>query len=199
MFGDVLAHIPRSMSCQHLWVHSPALCRAPCPASPNRLRRSVLRHSLGAGCGVVGGWSRSLTWGWSMVWVTRVFDVVGVTAGRGSWSSCCLLVDDFGVDGVFHKSVRGCGRACWSRTGSSCWPSSLLMACASLVFEVVGVVAGRGVGCRVACLWPWLVSMGLAFRVFEVVVMFDGRGLGRCAGRRCGRWCVPQACSMTWA
>ena len=38
-----------------------------------------------------------------------------------------------------------------------------------------------------------------AFRVFEVVVMFDGRGLGRLAGRRCGRWCVPQTCSMTWA
>ena len=47
--------------------------------------------------------------------------------------------------------------------------------------------------------WPWLVSMVWAFRVFEVVVMFDGRGLGRCAGRRCGRWCVPQTCSMTWA
>ena len=26
---------------------------APCPALPHRLRRSVLRHSLGAGCGVV--------------------------------------------------------------------------------------------------------------------------------------------------
>ena len=89
--------------------------------------------------------------------------------------------------------LLGCRRvACW-------WPLLVSVGLAFRVFEIVGMVAGRGVGRRVACSWPWLVSVGLAFRVFDVVVMFDGRGVGRGAGRRCVRWCVPQACSMVWA
>ena len=112
-----------------------------------------------------------------------------------------VVVEGMGVavvDGVFHKSVRCRGRDWWPRCGSLCWPSSVLMAWASVVFEVVGVVAGRGLGGGRGRCCPLPLSMGLAFRVFDVVVMFDGRGVGRCAGRRCGRWCVPQECSMLW-
>ena len=135
------------------------------------------------------------------------------------------------VECVGHTSVRRRGCDCWPRCGSSCWPSSVLMAWASLVFEVVGVVAGRGLGCRVscprplpgvtlpaspeclspqsrgwllgcrrvACWWPWLLSMMCSTRVFDVVGVVAGRGVGCPAGRCRCRWCVPQACSMTWA
>src|SRR5699024_8497476 len=172
---------PRSMSCQHLWVHSPALCRAPCLALSFRLRRSVLRHSLGAGCWAVSGWSLR-----------------------------CLRVSVVVVDDVFHKSVRFGGRDCWPRSRSSRWPSSVLMAWASLVFEVVGVPAGRGLGGHVscprplpgvtrpaspeclsslywgwllggwcvACVWSWLLLMSWVIRVFEVVGVVAGRGVG---------------------
>ena len=44
------------------------------------------------------------------------------------------------------------------------------MACASLVFEVVCIPAGRELGRGRGRCWPWPVSMGLAFRVFDVVV-----------------------------
>lgn len=40
------------------------------------------------------------------------------------------------------------------------------MVCSTRVFDVVGVIAGRGEG---RC-WPLPVSMGLAFRVFDDVV-----------------------------
>ena len=194
MFGDVLAHIPRLVSYQHLWAHSPALCRAPCPASPFRLRRSVLRHSVGA------GW-----------WVVEV-------------------VDDAGVDGVFHKRVRCRGCNCWPRCGSSCWPSSVLMVWASLVFEVVGVLGGRGLVCRVSCprplpgvtrpaspeclspqsrgwLWGcrrvacwWTTSLSIAYstRVFDVVGVAAGRGVGCPGGRGRCRWGWLFVCSRLW-
>ena len=58
------------------------------------------------------------------------------------------------VDDVFHKSVRCRGRGCWPRCGSSSWSSSVLMAWASVVFDVVCEVAGRGLGCRVSCSRP---------------------------------------------
>ena len=58
------------------------------------------------------------------------------------------------------------------------------MAWASLVFEVVGVVAGRGVGRRVAYPWPSSVSIVCSTRVFDVVGMVVGRGVG-CPGGRC--------------
>ena len=44
------------------------------------------------------------------------------------------------------------------------------MACASLVFDVVGVIAGRGVGRGEGRCWPLPLSVELAFRVFDVVV-----------------------------
>ena len=69
--------------------------------------------------------------------------VLGLVVGL---SSCCLLVAVAGVDGVGHKSVRGCGCGCWPRVGSSGWSSSVSMELVSLVFDVMGVVAGRGVG-----------------------------------------------------
>ena len=49
------------------------------------------------------------------MWVTRVFDDVGVTAGRGVVVLLAVAV----VDGVCFVGVRGCGRACWSRVGLS--------------------------------------------------------------------------------
>ena len=58
------------------------------------------------------------------------------------------------------------------------------MAWASLVFDVVGVVAGRGVGRRVACPWPSSVSIVCSTSVFDVVGVIAGRGVGRRAGRR---------------
>ena len=78
------------------------------------------------------------------------------------WSSRCLPVDDFGVDGVGHTGVRGCGRGCWPRCGSWWWPVrgrwSWLFVCSTLwswlLAEdcvVVRVVAGRGEG-----RWSWL-------------------------------------------
>src|SRR5699024_5673277 len=106
---------------------------------------------------------------------------VGCWAFSG-WSLRCLRVSVVVVDGVFHKSVRFGGRDCWPWCGSSCWPSSLLMAWASLVFEVVGVVAGRGVGRGEGCCWPLPLSMGLAFRMFDSVGVVAGRELGRCTG-----------------
>lgn len=87
-----------------------------------------------------------------------------------------------GVDGVYHMRVRLGGRDCWPRTGLSWWPWPVSMAWASLVFEVVGVTVGRGVGCGEGRCWPFMVSMGLAFRMFDSVGVVAGRGLGRCTG-----------------
>ena len=70
-------------------------------------------------------WSRVWTWGWSSVWVTRVFEVVGVIAGRGV-----------------------------GRRVAYVWSSSVLVGRVTRVFEVVGVPAGRGLGCRVSCSRP---------------------------------------------
>ena len=100
---------------------------------------------------------------------------VGVRCrGRGCWPRCgssrCLPVAVVGVDCVFHKSVRCRGRGCWPRCGLSWWPLPLLMACASLVFEVVGVVAGRWLGRSEGRCWPLPLSVELAFPVFDVVV-----------------------------
>src|SRR5699024_6434805 len=88
---------PRSMSCQHLWVHSPALCRAPAWRHPSgfagvfhaTVLGLVVGLSVGGRC-VVCVWPLSL----SMVCSTRVFDSVGVTGGRGRGPragrrSCC--------------------------------------------------------------------------------------------------------------
>src|SRR5699024_5730832 len=176
----------------------PPCATPPALALPHRLRRSVLRHSVGAGCGAVSGWSLR-----------------------------CLRVSVVVVDGVFHKIVRFGGRDRWPRSRSSRWPSSVLMAWASLVFDVVGVPAGRGLGCRVscsrplpgvtrpaspgclsplywgwllggwcvACVWSWLLLMSWVIRVFEVVGVVAGRGVGCRGGRGRCWWCGLRWCS----
>src|SRR5699024_10316160 len=101
-------------------------------------------------------WSRSLTRGWSSVWAwvlalvgarcrglcvgllprplpwrhpsgfAGVFHatVLGLVVG---WSPRCLLVADFGVDGVGFVGVRCRGCGCWSRCGSSsCLPVAVV-------------------------------------------------------------------------
>ena len=76
---------------------------------------------------------------------------------RGWLWGWLVVVEGMGVgvvECVGHTSVRRRGCDCWPRCGSSCWPSSVLMAWASLVFEVVGVPAGRGLGGRVSCPRP---------------------------------------------
>ena len=77
--------------------------------------------------------------------------VLGLVVG---WLVVVEVIGVEVVDGVFHMRVRLGGRDCWPRVGLLCWPSSLLMAWASLVFEVVGVVAGRGLGGHVSCPRP---------------------------------------------
>ena len=52
---------------------------------------------------------------------------------------------------------------------------------------------------ELACSWSFLVSVEWAFRVFDDEGTSAGRELGQFAGRLWCRWCVPQACSMTWA
>ena len=190
---------PRSLSCQHLWAHSPALCHAPCPgvtlpASPECPTPQY--------------------WGWLWAWLVVVESV-----------------DVEVVECVGHTGVRCHGRGCWPRSRSSCWPSSLLMACASLVFDVVGVPAGRGLVCFVSCsrplpgvtspaspecpsplfrgwLWGcrrvdcwWLLSVSMACTswVFDVVGGFAGRGLGCSGGRFRCRWGWLFLCSRLWA
>src|SRR5699024_176020 len=109
------------------------------------------------------------------------------------------------VDGVGFDGVRRCGRDCWPWCGSSCWPSSLLMAWASLVFEVVGVPDGRGLGGHVTCPRPlaWRHPSGFAGVSFAtvlglvvgwlvcclrvVVVVVDV--VGHTGVRGCGRGC----------
>lgn len=71
------------------------------------------------------------------------------------------------------------------------------------VVECVGhtSVRCRGRNCWPRCglsWWPWPVSMVWVTWVFDDVGVPAGRGLGRPGGRRCGRWCVPQECSMVW-
>ena len=96
--------------------------------------------------------------------------------GHDCWPRCgsssCLPVVVVGVDCVFHKSVRRCGCGCWPWCGLSWWPLPLLMACASLVFDVVGVVVGRGLVCRVTCSRPlaWRHPSGFAGVSFATVL-----------------------------
>ena len=113
-----------------------------------------------------------------------------------------------GVDDVYHMRVRLGGRDWWPRSRSSCWPSSLLVVWASLVFDVVGGLAGRGLGCRVSCSRPlpgvtlpaspecpspqsrgWLWGCRVGCLLVAVVVV-DGVFHKRV--RRCGRGCWPR-------
>src|SRR5699024_5545492 len=86
------------------------------------------------------------------------------------WLVCCLRVVVVVVDVVGHTGVRGCGRGCWPWCVLSRWPWPVLVVWASLVFDVVGVVAGRGLGRGEGCCWPLPLSMGLTFPVFDDVV-----------------------------
>ena len=115
---------PRLVSCQHLWAHSPALCRAPLPgvtrpASPECTSPQCWGLVYGgrfcacswSPCG--RGWCR---WGWffacSRVWACLLAEV---------WVVLLVVV---GVDGAGYVRVRGCSR----------------------VFEGVGGCAGRRLG-----------------------------------------------------
>ena len=106
----------------------------------------------------------------SMETASLVFDVVGVIAGRGVG--------------------RGEGR---------CWPLPLSVELAFRVFDVVVHSLAEDWVVELTCSWSFLVSMELAFRMFDDVGVVAGRELGRLAGRCRCRWCVPQACSITWA
>src|SRR5699024_3065546 len=190
---------PRSMSCQHLWAHSPAPCRAPCPgvtlpASPE-CPSPQSRGWLWGGW----SWSRVWAWRWSSVWAW-VLALVGARC-RG----LCVGLLPRPLPGVTPPASPGCptpqtwgwlfdGRlaACW-------WTPSVSMAWASLVFDVVGVVAGRGVGRRVACPWPSSVSVVCSTRVFDVVGVVAGRGVGCPGGRGRCWWCGLRWCSTLWA
>src|SRR5699024_7445115 len=93
--------------------------------------------------------------------------VLGLVVG---WSPRCLLVADFGVDGVVFVGVRCRGCDCWPWIGSSsCLP--VVVVGVDCVFHKS--VRCRGRGCWPWCglsRWPWPLSMELAFPVFDVVV-----------------------------
>src|SRR5699024_8742912 len=93
--------------------------------------------------------------------------VSGLVVG---WLVCCLRVVVVVVDVVGHTGVRGCGRGCWPWCGLSRWPWPVLVVCASLVFDVVGVVVGRGLCRGEGRCWSFMVSVERAFPVFDGVV-----------------------------
>ena len=89
--------------------------------------------------------------------------------------------------------LLGCRRvACW-------WPWLLSMMCSTRVFDVVGVVAGRGVGCcagRGRCRWRvlrWCLTL-CAYLLAENWAV-EGVVAVRC---RC-RWVWLFVCSTLWA
>lgn len=166
---------PGLMSCQHLWAHSPAPCRALCPgADPPATPvcpAPLIRGWSWGGRRVACWWPLPL----STVWVIRVFDVVGVVAGRG-----------LGCTGGRCRCRWCVSHACsirwtcsvaefWAVMLACPWSLQVLMVRHLVVFEVVGVVAGRGVGCPGG---RWALLMVWASLVFEVVGVIAGRGLG---------------------
>ena len=169
--------------------------RAPCLALPHRLRRSVLRHCFGAGCGVVaaliaGGCCRCrwrVLHGCSMSWAGLLAE---------DW---VVLVAVFGVDGAGFSCVRGCGRVCWPRIGSTRWLLSVSMVCSTSMFDDVGVSGGRGMGRGEGRTCGRPAGLQTCSTVFDDVDVLGGWCLVRGAVRCWCRWCVPQACSMTWA
>ena len=121
--------------------------------------------------------------------------VLGLVVG---WLVVVEGMDVEVVECVFHKSVQLGGRDWWPRSRSSCWPSSVSMELASVVFDVVGVVAGRGVGCpagRGRCRWRvlrWCLTL-CAYLLAENWVV-EGVVAVRC---RC-RWVWLFVCSTSW-
>ena len=77
-----------------------------------------------------------------------------------------------GVDGAGFSCVRGCGRVCWPRIGSTRWLLSVSMVCSTSMFDDVGVTTGRGVGGRVSCPrpLPWRYPSGFAGVCFATVL-----------------------------
>lgn len=171
--------------------------RAPCPASPYRLRRSVLRHCIGVGCVVVGvllaggrgcgrwrvlhGCSRLWAWllaeNWVVVRVVLVvapLDFNSVRACSMSWT--CSVVGVW-VDSLVASAVDGLGfdgvRAClMSRTCSVAVVWVVLVAVAGVDGVFHKSVRGYGRACwpRIgSCCWSWLVSMVRDICVFEHV------------------------------
>src|SRR5699024_2206498 len=122
-------------------------------ALPVRLRRSVLRHSVGAWCVVVG----ALPTRGRRVAVVGV-DGAGYVRVRcrglscwlrcGAWwgSGCGAMVRTSGV----VEGVRGCGRACWPSSRSS----GCLLVGGLCAFTGVAAPAGRRLGRlgRLGCL-----------------------------------------------
>lgn len=173
-----LGALPRPVPRPLPGVTPPASPECPSPQSWGR---------LWGGCGVVGRgrgrWRRR----WPMACSTRVFEVVGVIAGRGlgcpggrwallmAWTS--LAFDVVGVPGGRGLGCRvSCSRPllgvtlpaspeCLSpqsrgwlwgcRRVAYVWSLPVSMAWVIRVFDVVGVVAGRGVGCGEGRCWPW--------------------------------------------
>src|SRR5690625_6073819 len=78
--------------------------------------------------------------------------VLGLVVG---WSPRCLLVADFGVDGVGFVGVRCRGRGCWPRSGSSRWLPVAVVGVDCVFFK--GVRGRVGGWWRMSGLgwWPW--------------------------------------------
>lgn len=199
LFGEVSAYIPQVV------VISTSLGTFPRPV-PRPLPGVTLPASPECPSPLYWGWlwggyrvARWWTTSVSMACSTRVFEVVVVAAGRGEGCPGGLFMAVVRVGGVGFGGVRGCGYVQWPRTGSIRWPSLWSMVCSTRVFDVVGVVAGRGVGrfagrsCCRRCGLRW------CSRVFDGVGVLAGRGVGRVAGRLWCRWSGLRWCSRVWA
>ena len=139
-------------------------------------------------------WSRSLAWGWSSVWAW-VLALVGARC-RG----LCVRLLPRPLPGVTLPASPEClspqsrGWLWGGRRVACVWPWLLSMMCSTRVFEVVGVVGGRGLGRGEGRCWPWWLSMVCSTRVFDIVVVAAGRSPGRPGGRRRCRWRVLRWC-----
>src|SRR5699024_3207822 len=136
-----------------------------------------------------------------MVCSTRVFDVVGVAAGRGVGGrvSCSRPLPWrylSGFAGMCFATVSGLG-VWWTvccLLVVALWPLRVSMVQATSVFKGVGGAAGRRVGRGAGRGWCRWRGLSACSSVFE--------GVGGCAGRRLGRlvacWWATCACSRVW-
>lgn len=122
------------------------------------------------------------SWLVSMVCSTRVFDDVGVTAGRGvggvAGRGWCRWCGTFTCLRVF-EGVGGCAGRRLGCSGGRWWTT---FACSRVWSRLLAVVLVVWV-VWVACWWTTFVVVRWAFRVFEGVGGGGGRRLGRCGGR----------------
>ena len=195
MFGGVLAHIPQvDVVSTSLGALPRPVPRPPPGVTPPASPECSTPQSRGW---LWGGWpwSRSLTRGWSSVcghgcWLWLVPGAVGYVSG------CCHAP----CPGVTLPASPEClSPQCWGwllggRRVACWWPWLLSMMCSTRVFEVVGVVGGRGLGRGEGRCWPWWLSMVCSTRVFDIVVVAAGRSPGRPGGRRRCRWRVLRWC-----